>query len=240
MALDPRTQVVTGTGARTVAIDEGLRAYMLRVYNYMALGVAFTGVVALAVAMNPQIMAAIALGPFRWVLFIGIIGLGFFAGRVMFTGSTALAHGAFWLYAGMWGALISPMLYIYTGESITRVFFITAAMFAGMSLYGYTTKRDLSGVGGFLAMSTFGLLIAVLANAFIFQSYGFHMLMSVVIVLVFAGLTAWETQAIRQMYVEADGGDLNQRKAIFGAFVLYGSFVTMFIWLLQLLGVARD
>lgn len=239
MALDPRTHALPRTGARAAAIDEGLRAYMLRVYNYMALGVAFTGVVALAVAMDPAIMRAVALGPFKWVLFIGIIGLGFFAGRVIFTGSAAVAQGAFWLYAGMWGALISPILYAYTGESIARVFFITAAMFAGTSLYGYTTKRDLSGFGAFLAMSTFGLLIAVLANAFIFQSYGFHMLMSVVIVLVFAGLTAYETQAIRQMYREQDGG-LNDRKAIFGAFVLYGSFVTMFIWLLQILGVARE
>lgn len=239
MALDPRTQAVPRTGTRAAELDAGLRAYMLRVYNYMALGVAFTGVVALAVAMDPEIMRSVALGPFKWVLFIGILGLGMFAGRIMFTGSATVAQGAFWLYAGMWGALISPILYAYTGESIARVFFITAAMFAGTSLYGYTTKRDLSGVGGFLAMSTFGLLIAVLANAFIFQSYGFHMLMSVVIVLVFAGLTAYETQAIRQMYREQDGG-LNDRKAIFGAFMLYGSFVTMFIWLLQIFGVARD
>ncbi len=238
MALDPRTQVATPAGARTADIDEGLRSYMLRVYNYMALGVAFTGIVAMAVASNEQLMQTV-FGA-RWILFFGIIGLGFFGGRLIFSGNSVLAHGAYWLYAGMWGALIAPMFWIYTDASIARVFFITAAAFAGVSLYGYTTKRDLSAMGAFLAMSTFGILIAVLANAFIFQSYDLHMILSVVIVVVFAGLTAYETQAIRRMYLSGEGGEMMQRKAIFGAFLLYGSFVTMFVWLLQLLGIARD
>ncbi len=238
MALDPRTQVATPVGTRAGEIDEGLRSYMLRVYNYMALGVAFTGIVAMAVATNEQLMQAVF--GLRWILFFGIIGLGFFSGRLIFGGNSVLAHGAYWLYAGMWGALIAPMFWIYTDASIARVFFITAAAFAGMSLYGYTTKRDLSAIGAFLAMSTFGILIAVLANAFIFQSYDIHMVLSAVIVVVFAGLTAYETQAIRRMYVTGEGGEMMQRKAIFGAFLLYGSFVTMFVWLLQLLGVARD
>ena len=238
MALDPRTQVVTPAGTRAGEIDEGLRAYMLRVYNYMALGVAFTGIVAMAVAANEQLMYTVLQG--RWFLFFGILGLGFFSGRLIFSGNSVLAHGAYWLYAGLWGALIAPMFWAYTDASIARVFFITAAAFAGMSLYGYTTKRDLSAIGAFLAMSTFGILIAVLANALIFQSYDMHMLLSVVIVVVFAGLTAYETQAIRRMYISGEGGEMMQRKAIFGAFLLYGSFVTMFGWLLQLLGVARD
>jgi FtsH-binding integral membrane protein len=238
MALDPRTQVVTPVGTRAGEIDEGLRSYMLRVYNYMALGVAFTGVVAMAVATDEQFVHTVIQA--RWILFFGILGLGFFGGRLIFTGNTVLAHGAYWLYAGLWGLLIGPYLYFLTGESVVRVFFITAAAFGGMSLYGYTTKRDLSAMGAFLCMSTFGILIAVLANALVFQSYGLHMLLSVVIVLVFAGITAWETQAIRRMYLSGEGGDIVQRKAIFGAFLLYGSFVTMFVWLLQLLGVARD
>lgn len=240
MALDPRLQYATQTAQGAAGIDEGLRAYMLRVYNYMALGVAFTGVVALLVAMNPELMATIALGPARWVMFIGILGLGFMAPRLMFSGNALMAQGAFWLYAGLWGALIAPMFYFYTEASIVRVFFITAATFAGLSLYGYTTKRDLSAIGAFLAMSTFGILIAVIANALIFQSMGFHLLLSVVVVVVFAGLTAYETQAIRNMYMEQDGSELADRKAIFGAFMLYGSFVTLFIWLLQIFGVARD
>jgi FtsH-binding integral membrane protein len=136
----------------------------------------------------------------------------------------------------MWGALISPMVYVYTGESIARVFFITAAAFAGTSLYGYTTKRDLSPMGRFLTMATIGILIAVLLNAFVFQSGGFHMILSIVVVLVFAGLTAYETQAIKEMYFAQDDADLSSRKAILGAFTLYGSFVTMFVWMLSIFG----
>lgn len=238
MALDPRSSVQGRTVDRAYSadIDVGLRTYMLRVYNYMAMGVALTGIVAYAVMMSPQLMQTIALGPFKWVLFIGILGLGWFSGRIIFSASPAMAHGAFWLYSSMWGALISPMFYMYTQESIARVFFITAAAFAGTSLYGYTTKRDLSTMGRFLAMSTIGILVALLLNVFLFQSGGFHLILSIVVVLVFAGLTAYETQAIKEFYVESDHDDLTTRKTIFGAFMLYGSFVTMFVWLLSIFG----
>jgi len=239
MALDPRMAAVQGrTAGRATAadIDAGLRSYMLRVYNYMALGVAFTGIVAMFVAMNPALMQTIAVGPARWILFFGILGLGWFSGRIMFAGSAALAHGVFWLYAGMWGALMAPMFHYYTGESIVRVFFMTAGMFAAMSLFGYTTKKNLTGVGQFLAMATFGILIAVLLNAFVFQSAGFHLILAIIVVLIFAGITAWETQQIKEWYFEDDLGDVAQRKAIFGAFLLYGSFVTIFIWLLSIFG----
>jgi hypothetical protein len=238
MALNPRHQAQGRTVDRAYSadIDAGLRAYMLRVYNYMAMGVALTGIVAYAVALNPQLMETIALSGFKWVLFAGILGLGWFSGRIIFSASPAMAHGAYWLYAAMWGALISPMIYIYTGESIARVFFITAAAFAGTSLYGYTTKRDLSTMGRFLAMSTIGILIAVLLNAFVFESGGFHMILSIVVVLVFAGLTAYETQAIKEMYVAGEGQEMASRKSIFGAFMLYGTFVTMFVWLLSIFG----
>ncbi|MFQ5467300.1 MAG: Bax inhibitor-1 family protein [Kiloniellaceae bacterium] len=240
MALGPDRKFMTRAQAEAASIDVGLRTYMLRVYNYMSLGVAFTGLVALAVALNPAIMQAVALGPLKWVLFIGIIGMGFMAPRIFMGGSAVAAQGAFWVYAALWGALLAPMFYMYTGESMVRVFFITSAAFAGMSLYGYTTKRDLGPIGGFLAMSTFGILIAVLVNAFFLQSGGFQLLLSVVVVLVFAGLTAYETQMIKTMYRQGDGGDVTHRKAIFGAFMLYGSFVTMFIWLMQIFGVARN
>jgi FtsH-binding integral membrane protein len=240
MATRPDRSYLTRSQADVAGIDVGLRSYMLRVYNYMSLGVAFTGVVALLVANNPALMQAVALGPFKWVLFIGIIGMGFMAPRLIMSGSAVTAQAAFWVYAALWGALIAPMFYIYTGESMVRVFFITSAAFAGTSLYGYVTKRDLGPIGSFLAMSTIGLLIAVLANAFIFQSAGFHYLMSFVVVLVFAGLTAYETQMIKTMYLESDHHEVTTRKAIFGAFALYGSFVTMFIWLLQIFGVARE
>jgi hypothetical protein len=234
-----RTDTMTPAQAEAAQIDVGLRQYMLRVYNYMALGVAFTGVVSLLIAMNPAIMQAIAVGPFKWVLFIGILGLGFLAPKLMLSKSVGTAQICFWAYAGMWGALIAPMFFAYTGDSIARAFFVTAAAFAGMSLFGYTTKKDLSGVGRFLVMASFGVLIALVVNIFV-QSSGLHFIMSLLVPVIFAGLTAYETQQIKGWYYESDAGDVSQRKAIFGAFMLYGSFITMFIWILQLLGVARS
>ncbi|MEM7225342.1 MAG: Bax inhibitor-1/YccA family protein [Pseudomonadota bacterium] len=240
MAFGPDRNTMTRTQARSAEIDVGLRSYMLRVYNYMSLGVAFTGIVALLVAMNPAIMQAIALGPMRIVLFFGIIGMGFIAPRIMMSKSVGAAQACFWVYAGMWGALMAPMFLLYTGDSMVRVFFITAASFAGLSLYGYTTKRNLAPMGAFLAMATIGILIAVLVNAFLLQSGMFHLVLAIIVVLVFAGLTAYETQMIKNMYYESDGHDVTTRKAIFGAFLLYGSFVTIFIWLLSILGVMRE
>jgi uncharacterized protein len=234
-----RTDSMTRAGAEAAQIDVGLRQYMLRVYNYMALGVALTGVIAMFVAQNPAVMQAVVVGPLKWVLFLGILGLGFFAPRVMMTRSVGAAQACFWVYAAMWGALIAPFFYIYTGDSIARAFFITAAAFAGMSLFGYTTKRDLSAVGRFLVMASFGVLIALLVNLFL-QSSGLHLIMSLVVPVIFAGLTAFETQQIKSWYYETDTRDVSQRKAIFGAFMLYGSFVTMFVWILQLVGVARS
>ncbi|MBL8666943.1 MAG: Bax inhibitor-1/YccA family protein [Rhodospirillales bacterium] len=230
---------MTRRQAEAAQIDVGLRQYMLRVYNYMALGVAATGIIAMLVAQNPALMQAIALGPFKWVLFIGILGLGFFAPKIMMSRSIGAAQACFWVYAAMWGALIAPMFFMYTGGSIARAFFITSAAFAGMSLYGYTTKRDLSAVGRFLVMATFGILIALVVNIFL-QSSGLQLVMSIIVPVIFAGLTAYETQQIKGWYYESDAGDVTQRKAIFGAFMLYGSFITMFIWILQLVGVARS
>ena len=225
-----------GVAASRAEIDEGLRAYMLRVYNYMALGVAFTGIVALFVASDQAIMQAIAVGPFKWVLFVGVLALGWFAPKVILTGSVARGQAAFWTYAALWGALIAPMFYMYTGGSIAKVFFITAGAFAGMSLYGYTTKKDLAPMGRFLAMATIGILIAVLVNMFLIQSSGFDTILSIVVVLVFAGLTAYETQAIKESFFDDDTHDVQSKKAVFGAFILYGCFITMFIWMLHLFG----
>ena len=240
MSLGPDRTYMTRAQADAAQIDVGLREYMLGVYNYMALGVAFTGIVSLLVAMNPAIMQAVALGPMKWVLFIGIIGMGFVAPRIIMSDSIATAQLSYWVYAAMWGALMAPMFYLYTGDSMVRVFFITAGAFAGMSLLGYTTKKDLSAIGRFLAMSTIGILIALLVNIFFLQSSVFHLGLSVVVVAVFAGLTAYETQVIKNMYYASDGNEIAKRKSIFGAFMLYGSFVTMFIWLLQIFGIARE
>lgn len=239
MSYDPQhsQQAQTiGVSATRDEIDAGLRAYMLRVYNYMALGVAFTGIVALVVASSPALMQTIALGPFKWVLFIGVLGLGWFAPKAILTGSSVAGHAAFWTYAAMWGALIAPMFYIYTEASIARVFFITAGAFAGLSLYGYSTKRDLAPMGRFLSMATIGILIALVVNMFLLESSGFHTVLSIVVVLVFAGLTAYETQAIKESYFQGDANEVKSKKAVFGAFILFGSFITLFIWMLHLFG----
>ena len=239
MAISPDRRTMTRAQAEAAQIDVGLRQYMLGIYNYMALGVAFTAAISLIVAMNPPIMQAVALGPFKWVLFIGIIGMGWFAPRIMMSGSLVAAQAAFWGYAALWGALLSPIFYVYAQADIVRALFITSATFAGMSLIGYTTKKDLAPMGRFLAMATIGILIALLVNIFLVQSSGFDLILSIVVVLVFSGLTAYETQQIKQMYYEGDGAEIAKRKSIFGAFVLYGSFVTLFIWILHLVGMMR-
>ena len=239
MAFGPDRKTMTRAQTQVADVDVGLRQYMLGVYNYMSLGVAFTGIVALVVAMSPALMEALVFSPLKWVLFGGVLLSGFVAPRIMMKGSIAACHAMFWIYAAMWGALMAPMFLIYTGESMVRVFFITAAAFAALSLYGYTTKRDLAPIGAFLVMATFGILLAVVVNIFM-QSAGFQLLLSVVVVLVFAGLTAYETQMIKNFYNESDGRDVQTRKSIFGAYMLYGTFVTMFIWLLAIFGVGRD
>jgi len=241
MAIGPDRRYMTRTQAETAAVDVGLRSYMLRVYNYMALGVAGTGAVAMAVATNPALVQGVA--SLFWVLFLGVLGLGWFAPRIMMTKSVAAAQLCFWAYAGLWGLLLGPMLFAYAQIDpmlIARAFFITAGTFAGMSLLGYTTKKNLGPMGAFLGMATIGLLIALLVNVFFFQDTGFQLLLSIVVVLVFAGLTAYETQMIKNFYYEADGQDVTMRKAIFGAFLLYGAFITLFIYILSILGIMRE
>ena len=247
MAFDPQNRATAYSGGRAVdraEIDEGLRRYMLRVYNYMALGVALTAVISLVVASNEQLLYTIAATPLKWVLFAGIIGMGFMAPRLMTSGSTVTAQLCFWVYAGMWGALIGPMLYAYNmagaSDLVVKSFFITTGAFAALSLFGYTTKKDLGPIGAFLCMATFGLLIALLANVFFIQSAGFDLVITLAVILVFSGITAYETQQIKGWYHQNDGTAVASQKAIFGAFMLYGSFVTLFVWILHLLGIMRD
>jgi len=241
---DYRTRQNTSVLGRSHAqIDEGLRSYMLRVYNYMGLGVALTAVVALYLVNNVELMATIALGPMKWVLFAGVLGLGWFAPRLIMGGNTAVAHASYWGYAVLWGLLISPMIARYMGinggQLIVQALAITSVTFGASSLFGYVTKRDMTGMGGFFMMATIGLLVAMLLNAFIFQSGMFSMFISMAVVVVFAGLTAYETQIIKNMYSQHDDNQIAQGKAIFGAFMLYGSFITMFIHILNLLGLAN-
>lgn len=227
-----------GTG---VAYDEGLRKYMLGVYNYMAMGIAATALVGLFFVMNPSAIAAFA-GPVKWLPFVGILALGWFAPKLIMGGSAAVAHGAYWGYVALWGLLIGPVVGIYAGLGmgieVVKAFFITSSIFAAMSLYGYTTKRDLAPMGKFLFMASVGLLIAIVVNIFIGSSL-MSFITSGLVVLVFSGVTAWETQMIKNLYRQG-GGEQNNRFAIFGAFALYGTFVTLFIHILNILGLARE
>lgn len=239
---EPRRQFGSVTQTSGVAIDEGLRQYMLGVYNYMALAVAATGFISMLMASNEALMYQIAGTPLKWVGFAGILGLGWFAPRVMMNGSKAAAHGMFWAYAALWGLMIAPMLFFFqqagAAQDIYRAFFITASVFGAVSLYGYTTKRDLSGWASFLVMASVGLIIAIIVNALIFKSGMMSLLTSSAVVLVFSAVTAYETQAIKSWYRE--GSETNDRASIFGAFMLYGSFVTLFVHILNILGIMRD
>jgi hypothetical protein len=244
-----------GVGAgRAVAIDAGLRAYMIRVYNYMATGVAVTGVVAWltyqlaggdAIVISGRSVSG--LTPFGQAIFGGpaliILALGTF-GLVMFINfriqrlQPATAFALFMVYAGAVGLMLSSVFLAYTGGSLTRVFFISAASFGALSLYGYTTQRDLSPIGSFLVMGMFGLMIAILVNLFL-KSTGLDFVISAVGVLIFAGLTAWDTQRIKEMYSVNDDGTVAGRKAVMGALRLYLDFINLFMFLLRFLGDRR-
>jgi FtsH-binding integral membrane protein len=241
----------TGYGAeRAAAIDAGLRAYMIRVYNYMAAGVALTGVVAwltfnaaVQSGANGQLVLtsfgqAIFSGPMMIVLFIGTLGLVFYLSFRVHKLQPTTALGLFLLYAGLLGLMLSSIFLAYTGASITRTFFISAASFGALSLYGYTTKRDLSPIGSFLIMGLFGLILAMIVNIFL-ASPGLEFAISAIGVLIFAGLTAWDTQKIKEMYDVNDDGTVAGRKAVMGALALYLDFINLFLFLLRFLGERR-
>ena len=225
-------------GVSQAQIDEGLRAYMLRIYNYMASGLALTGIVAYVAAFS-GFYASIAATPLIWLVMLAPLGfvlaLSFGINRM----SAGTAQAVFWAYAAVMGLSLAGIFLIYTGASIARVFFITGGTFAAMSLYGYTTKRDLSQFGSFLMMGLIGIIIASLVNMFI-GSTALQFAISVIGVLVFVGLTAWDTQSIKEMYVASDDGQLAGKKSIMGALRLYLDFLNLFLMLLQLFGNRRD
>ena len=240
-----------GFADRAAAVDAGLRAYMLRVYNYMAAAVALTGVVAYA-TFNAAVVTdasgkitaltpfgqTIFSGPLSIVLLLGTLGLVFFISfrinRLQYTTAMTL----FMLYAALLGVTLSSIFLAYTGASITRVFFISAASFGALSLYGYTTQRDLSPMGSFMIMGLFGIIIASLVNIFL-KSSGLDWAISVIGIGVFAGLTAWDTQRIKEMYDSMDDDGTMGRKAIMGALSLYLDFINLFMMLLRLFGDRR-
>jgi FtsH-binding integral membrane protein len=233
-----QNQMDQTVGRAGVEYDAGLRSYMLGVYNYMALGIAGTAIAVLAIASSPTALATVF--SLRWVFLIGMIAVGWFGPKfIMNSRSPAMAHGAFALYAGLWAAAITPMVGYYLSVQpnlVGQAFGVTAVMFGGMSILGYTTKKNLSGIGQFAAMAIIGIFVAALVNIFFVGSIGFSMFVSAAFVLLIAAITAWETQMIKNMYSAGDAVGVASRKSIFGAFMLYGSFVSMFINLLQLMG----
>lgn len=244
-------------GGAVSAIDEGLRAHMLRVYNYMAIGLGITGVLAyltysLATTTDPassvgtlgngvmltSLGATIYGGIFMWVLVLAPLAMVFFLSFRINSLSAGTAQLMFWIYAALLGISLSSIFIVYTAQSIMQVFFITAATFGAMSLYGYTTKRDLSQFGSFLIMGLIGVIIAMVVNIFL-QSSALGFAISVIGVLIFVGLTAYDTQKIKEMYSVNDDGTVAGRKAIMGALALYLDFLNIFLFLLQLFGNRR-
>jgi FtsH-binding integral membrane protein len=238
MAFGPDPRAAAGRIA-VDRIDEGLRSYMLSVYNYMGLGLALTGLVAFFVASTPAIYMPIFTTPLKWVVMLAPLGFVFFLSAKIRTMSVGAAQITFWLFAAVMGLSLASIFLVFTGASIARVFFITAGTFGAMSLYGYTTKRDLSAWGSFLFMGLIGIIIASLVNIFIASS-ALQFAISVIGVIVFVGLTAYDTQQIKEMYYEADASDVMAKKTIMGALRLYLDFINLFIMLLQLFGQQRS
>ena len=235
----------------THVIDQGLRAYMLKVYNYMASGIFLTGIISLllfklSVVMNSDgsitgltsIGNALYNSALMWVVMLAPLGVVFYMSFGIKKMSASKAQMTFWIFAALMGASLSSIFLVYTGASITRVFFITAGTFGAMSIYGYTTKRDLTKLGSFLMMGLVGIIIASIVNIFL-NSGPMYWVISVLGVLIFVGLTAYDTQKIKNMYAASDSGELMGKKAVMGALTLYLDFINLFIMLLRLFGQRR-
>ncbi len=234
-----------------VAMDEGLRAYMLKVYNYMATGILMTGIIALitfkmsvvtdssgSIVGLTQVGNAIYMSGLKWLVMLAPLGIVFYMSFGINKMSAAKAQTTFWIFAALMGLSLSSILLVYTGMSITRVFFICSATFGAMSIYGYTTKRDLTKLGSFLMMGLIGIIIASIVNIFM-KSSMMYFVISILGVLIFVGLTAYDTQKIKNMYAASDTGELMGKKAVMGALTLYLDFINLFIMLLRLFGQRR-
>lgn len=230
-----------GGAAGQAVFDAGLRSYMLTIYNYMAAGVLLTGAVAWLTASSDVLMSAIFQTPLKYVVFLAPLGMVFFLSARIERLAPATARLLFFIYAAMLGLSLGSIFHIYTGNSIAQTFFVAAGSFGALSLYGYTTRTDLSRFGSFLVMGLIGLVLASLVNLFLGSSaMGFAI--SVIGVLLFAGLTAWDTQRLKEYYLSNAGGgnDAVARLAVMGALTLYLDFLNLFLFLLQFLGVRRD
>jgi uncharacterized protein len=238
MAFDSGNRATARSALPQVGIDQGLRSYMLRVYNYMTGALALTGGVAYFVYAS-GLIEQIYGTPVYWVAVLAplafVLVLSFGIQKI----SLGAAQAIFWGYAAVMGLSMASIFLVYTGASIAEVFFITSATFLAMSLWGYTTKRDLSGFGHFLMMGLIGIIIAMVVNIFL-QSPAVYFAISIIGVLVFTGLTAWDTQRIKEMYWDGDSTEIAGKKSIMGALALYLDFINLFLLLMQLMGQRRN
>ena len=230
------TRFQTASNTNTQATDEGLRKYMLQVYNYMFIGLALTGVIAFFVGNSPELLQTIFGTPLKWVVMLAplaiVMGMSFKINSL----SVTAAKNLFYLYAALMGVSLSVIFIQFTGASIARCFFISASMFGGMSIYGYSTKKDLTSMGSFLMMGVFGIIILSIINIFAGSS-GLSTLISLAAIVIFVGLTAYDTQKIKQTYFTLGGNsDMAKKLGVFGALSLYIDFIMIFIHLLQLIG----
>lgn len=221
--------------ARVAQYDVGLRKYMLGVYNYMAAALTLTGIVAMLVSQSQPMLQLIFGTPLKWVFMLAPLGFVMFLGFRIHKMSASAAQMTFWAFATVMGISMASIFMVFTGTSIARTFFVTAVAFGALSLYGYTTKRDLSAMGSFLIMGVVGLFLAMIVNLFL-QSSMMQMVISAVGVLLFAGLTAYDTQKIKDTYDAMDSSEIAGKKAIMGALMLYLDFINMFQFLLSFLG----
>ncbi len=230
-----------------VYIDEGLRQYFMKVYNFMAGGLCVTALTAYIFANTPALLrllfsvsanGTVGLSALGWLITFAPLIMVFAFGWVLNRGTIGQVQATFWGFSALMGASLTPILLVYTGASVSRVFLITAAMFGGMSLYGYVTKKDLTGIGSFMIMAVWGLIIASIVNIFL-KSPGLSYAVSIVSVIAFTVLTAYDTQKIRIMYHAGDDDEMMNRKAISGALNLYMDFINMFIALMRLMGDRR-
>jgi FtsH-binding integral membrane protein len=225
-----------GAEARTGAVyDEGLRQHMLRIYNYMGLGLVVTGLVALVVASTPALYVPIFSSPLKWVVMLAPLAFVLLFSFRMQAMSAAGAQAMFWAFCAVMGLSLASVFLVFTGTSIARTFFIAATMFGATSLYGYTTRRDLTQFSSFLIMGLIGVVIASLVNIFL-GSTALQFAISVIGIAIFIGLTAWDTQTIKEQYAENFGAESQQKLAVFGAFSLYLNFINIFQLLLNFTG----
>ncbi len=225
---------------RTTTYDSSLRAYMVQVYNFMAIALGISGAVAFLVGSSPALMQTLFGTPLVWVVMLAPLGFVFFFSYKLNSISAAKAKSYLWIYSALMGLSLASIFAVYTGVSITRVFFITASTFGAMSLYGYTTKKDLSGMGSFLMMGLFGLIIASLVNILL-KSSALDFALSIIGLFIFIGLTAYDTQRIKQAYYQVAGNsELMGKAAVMGALSLYMDFINLFMMMLRFMGDRRD